>query len=251
MQTSTSGQFKLPLYQKYRILSASNGDMRIFAPISYPVVRQAQIVPIVHIEAFALASWFPICWQVSKQQPILVVLRTLWNDGSYQPSGSPENPASLPLALRAYPFVVGVTNEMNDQDKFLLEEAIPDKPSDIGAPILTPTGKAGRGTKLRLRAVAAFNEALALTHAMTDELSKCELFEPWPLEFDIAAQTLVVKDLFIVRQSEFNSSKLFRFIKEFGPAGASFLGAHRISLFRAGALVEAAQPAASSGSHAS
>ena len=244
MDTAKS-QFQLPLYQNYDRLSVRTGDRRIFAPISYPVVRQAQIVPIVHIEAFAMASWFPICWQIRKQQPCLVVLRSLWNDGSCQPPGSPEYPASLPLALSAYPFVVGVTDEMNNQDKCLLEEAIPDKPSDVGAPILTPTGKAGRGTRLRLKAVAAFNEALALTQAMTDELFKRELFEPWPLEFEIAAQALVVKDLFIVRQSGFNSSALFRFVNEFGATGANFLGAHRISLFRAGALFQAAQPAAS------
>ena len=247
MHTATSHQFQLSLYQNYGPLSVRTGDRRIFAPISYPVVRQAQIVPIVHIEAFAMASWFPICWQIKEQQPCLVVLRSLWTDASCQPPGSPENSASLPLALSAYPFVVGVTDQMNDQDKCLLEEAIPDQPSDVGAPILTPTGKAGRGSKQRLKAVAAFNGALALTQAMTGLLFKCELFEPWPLKFEIANQTLVVKDLFIVRQSEFNSSALFRFVNEFGPTGVSFLGAHRISLFRAGSLFQAAQPATSSG----
>ena len=247
MHTATSYQFQLSLYQNYGPLSVHTGDRRIFAPISYPVVRQAQIVPIVHIEAFAMASWFPICWQIREQQPCMVVLRSLWNDGSCQPPGSPANPDSLPLALSAYPFVVGVTDQMNDQGKCLLEEAIPDKPSDVGAPILTPTGKAGRGSKLRIKAVAAFNGALALTQAMTGLLFKRELFEPWPLKFEIAHQTLEVKDLFIVRQSEFNSSALFQFVNEFGPTGASFLGAHRISLFRAGALFRAAQSATSSG----
>src|SRR6185369_2199867 len=95
------------LYENYRPLELSDGDKRIFAPIAYPQVRRAQLVPIVHIEALNLAAWFPICWQIKETSAVLVVLRSLLRDGSRQPSGSPELPASLPLALRAYPFVVG------------------------------------------------------------------------------------------------------------------------------------------------
>jgi hypothetical protein len=34
---------------------------------------------------------------------------------------------------------------------------------------------------------------------------------------------------------------MFQFIRKFGPAAAIFLGAHRISLFRAGNLFQAAK----------
>jgi hypothetical protein len=167
----------------------------------------------------------------------LVALRTLSADGSHQPSGSPILPASLPLVLRAYPFVAGANKQTNQSQSYLIDETIPDKPSDVGAPILTPSGTPGLGTLLKLKAVAAFNEALPLTQAMTDHLVKESLFEPWPLKFNIAGHTLEVNDLFVVRQSEFNSANILRFIKIFGPGAAGFLGAHRISLFRAGALV--------------
>jgi hypothetical protein len=231
----------LPLYESYRPFRPSDGDVRIFAPASYPVVREAQLVPIVHIEAFALAEWFPICWQIVDGQPTLVALRTLCQDGSHQPHGSPAQPSSLPLVLKAYPFVVGLSSEGKEEGHYHLVEApIPDKPSDVGAPILTPTGKAGAGTSLKLHAVSAFNDALPLTKAMTGALAENDLFEPWPLEFDVSGRTLTVKNLFIVRQSEFGSTSIFQFVKTFGPAGASFLGAHRISLFRAGVLVRAA-----------
>jgi hypothetical protein len=231
----------LPLYENYRPFRPSDGDVRIFAPASYPVVREAQFVPIVHIEAIALAEWFPICWQIVDGRSTLVALRTLCQDGTHQPSGSPGQPSSLPMMLKAYPFVVGLSSEGNDEGQYhLVEAAIPDKPSDVGAPILTPTGKAGAGTKLKLQAVSAFNDALPLTKAMTDALAENDLFEPWPLEFEVSGRTLTVKDLFIVRQSEFGSTSIFQFVKKFGPAGANFLGAHRISLFRAGVLVRSA-----------
>jgi hypothetical protein len=51
----------------------------------------------------------------------------------------------------------------------------------------------------------------------------------------------VVESMLVVRPSEFPSAKIFRFIQKFGPAGASFLGGHRISLFRAGSLFQAAK----------
>jgi hypothetical protein len=188
-----------------------------------------------------VAEWFPICWRIVDGQSTLIALRTLCQDGSHQPPGSPAQPSSLPVVLKAYPFVVGLPSEGNQDGPYhLVEAAIPDKPSDVGAPILTPAGKAGAGTKLKLQAVSAFNDALPLTKAMTDTLAENDLFEPWPLEFEVSGRTLTVKDLFIVRQSEFGSASIFQFVKKFGPAGASFLGAHRISLFRAGVLVRAA-----------
>lgn len=232
------------LYEKCTPLTTAHGDMRIFAPIAYPRVRQAQIVPIVHIEAFALASWFPICWHAGDPRPTLVVLRSLRRDGACQPPGSPEAPASLPLALRAYPFVVGAMNGHARESKLSIADAIPDQPTDVGAPIMTPEGKAGRGAQMRLRAVAAYIEASEFTVAMTDHLHKSELLEPWPLEFEVSSETIAVPNLLVVRQDQFDSPKIFRFIKELGPVAASFLGAHRISLFRAGVLVQAARSAA-------
>lgn len=232
------------LYEKCGPLTAAHGDMRIFAPIAYPKVRHAQIVPIVHIEAFALASWFPICWHVREPRPTLVVLRSLQRDGSCQPPGSPDTATSLPLALRAYPFAVGAMNGEAAQRKLLIADAIPDQPTDVGAPIMTPEGQAGRGAQMRLRAVAAFIEAAEFTDGMTEDLCKNDLLEPWRLEFDVGSRPIVVPDLLVVRAGDFNTPKIFRFIRNFGSVAASFLGAHRISLYRAGILVQAARSAA-------
>jgi hypothetical protein len=239
------------VYENYGPLTAAQGDMRIFAPIAYAAVRRAQIVPIVHVEALALAAWFPICWRVGAPLPTLIVLRTLCKDGSCQPPGSPRNASSLPLALRAYPFVAGAEGEDDTPAEILIDDVIPDQPTDVGAPILTAQGKAGKGTLMRLHAASAFNTALALTRSMTDELAAVDLLEPWTLEFDIAGQSIRVDDLLIVRPGDFHTPKIFHFIKKFGPQAASFLGAHRISLFRAGILVRAARALSSSQSNPS
>jgi hypothetical protein len=233
-----------PLYENVRAFDAADGNTRIFAPISYALVRHAQIVPIVHIEALNLAHWFPVCWQIKDGNPMLVVLRTLRNDGSDQPSGSPNSTASLPLALRAYPFVVGAGDE--DDDTHFLEAAVPDQPSDVGAPIMTPAGNAGTGARQKLQAKAAFDHALPLSQAMTEDLVRQGLLERWPLEFKIGDDTVTVNDLFVVNPGEFSSPRIFQFIESFGPAAAAFLGAHRISLFRAGVLVQAAKSGAAS-----
>jgi hypothetical protein len=209
-------------------------------------VRQAQVVPIVHIEAFALASWFPICWRDGETRPTLVVLRTLRRDGSQQPHGSPETAASLPLALRAYPFVVGAKPNGADEESVLIDDTIADRETDIGAPICTPDGRPGRGTQMRLRAAATFNAALELTERMTAALYADELLEPWRLEVDFGGDAIAAGGLLVVRPAEFDSPRLFRFIRKFGPVGASLLGAHRISLFRAGALIHLARAAVAS-----
>ena len=227
-------------YENIAPLTAERGNMRIFAPTAYSAVRQAQMVPIVHVEALALASWFPICWLAGAPRPLLVVLRSLHKDGSCQPNGSPFSVPSLPLALRAYPFAVGV-KETNAQSETLIDEVIADKPADTGAPILTVDGRAGRGTQMRLRAVSAFNQALAATESMTDELQRSGLLEPWRWEVSGAADTLA--DILIVRPSAFDTPRIFRFVRKFGAAGASFLGAHRLSLYRASALLQAANRA--------
>jgi hypothetical protein len=242
MPTAPLAGLKPPLYGKYRPFGPGDGNTRIFAPISYALVRQAQIVPVVHIEALSLAHWFPICWQMTDGPAVLVALRTLRCDGARQPSGSPAAAASLPLALRAYPFVVGAGDNA-DSDTHFLENPIPDQPSDIGAPIMTPAGKASPGARLKLQALGAFNHALPLTQAMTEGLLHHDLLESWPLEFNVGGERLAVPNLFVVKPGEFSSPRMFRFIETYGQAAAIFLGAHRISLFRAGILVQAAKNA--------
>jgi hypothetical protein len=229
------------LYKNVEPLGAAHGGMRIYSPISYELVRQIQIVPIVHIEALPLAAWFPVCWQTQTERPALVALRSLRADGSSQPPGSPDNMTSLPLVLRAYPFAVTPPGANDGPDTRYLEDTSADRPTDVGAAIFLPDGRPGRGAQMRLRAVTAYHEAQQLTEQMTDVLLSQNLFEPWPLEFKVGAEQLNVENMLIVRQTAFGQTSIVNFLKQFGSAGALFLGAHRTSLFRAGNLVQSAQ----------
>jgi hypothetical protein len=229
------------LYKNIEPLGAEHGGRRIYSPVSYAVVRERQIVPAVHIEALALAAWFPICWQSNATHPELVVLRSLRADGSAQPPGSPDNMSSLPLMLRAFPFAVLAPQEDAASGARYFEDATADRPTDIGAALLLPDGRPSRGAQMRLRSVQAYIEARQLTDDMTDALTSLDLFEPWPLDFKVGDEQLSVDDMLIVRQAAFGQPPVQQFLKQFGSAGALLLGAHRISLFRAGNLVQAAQ----------
>jgi hypothetical protein len=229
------------LYKSVELLDAAHGGRRIYSPVSYSPVRERQLVPIVHIEAMALAAWFPICWHADKDSHTLVAIRSLDADGGSQPPGSPETLTSLPLILRAYPFAVLEPATAGPTDSHFIEDATADRPTDIGAPIFLPDGRPGRGAQLRLRAAGAFRDARRLTDEMTDALVKASLLEPWPLDFKIGDGQLRVDNMTIVRQSAFGQPPIQQFLRQFGSTGALLLGAHRISLFRAGALVQAAQ----------
>ena len=240
------------IYEHVETLTPERGATRIFAPVAYRAVRETQFAPVVHIEALSLAAWFPLCWDMRGGRPRLVVLRSLLGDGVAQPPGSPQQSASLPLALQAYPFVVGPVLDTRSQPyPALIDRAIADQPTDVGAPILMTDGRLGVGAQMRLRAAAAFDDALRLTDAMTDELAKRELFEPWPLRFDLGGDaSTAIEGMSVVRAESYGSEAVSAFIRAFGQAGAMLLGAHQLSLFRAGVLLQRARAHVAAGAAA-
>ncbi len=79
--------------------------------------------------------------------------------------------SSLPLMLRAYPFAVAAPQRNAAAGAQYFEDATADRPTDIGAAILLPDGRPGRGAQMRLRAVQAYVEARQITDDMTDMLA--------------------------------------------------------------------------------
>ena len=82
-----------------------------------------------------------------------------------------------------------------------------------------------------------------LTDAMTEELTKRKLLVPWPLKFDLKSQTVAIEGLKVVESDSYGGAAVRDFVKMFGQVGATLLGAHRLSLFRAGVLLERAHAA--------
>jgi len=233
------------MYENPQRPTLDYGHRRLFAPVAYPVVRLTQVVPIVHGEALALARWFPVVWRDRGQGPELVVLRALLADDKAQPGGSPRATGSLPLVLRAYPFLLPADAVFGPDDPLNVQfdDAMPDEPTDIGASLLTPVGKPTRATESRLRFLTGFASQLVLTREIGACLAELGLLEPWDFKVTVAGQVLEAPALLILRRDAEAVAVLRAMIDRFGAPGFMLAGAHRISVFRAGALVKAAERA--------
>jgi len=211
---------------------------RIYAPHAYAPVRDLAVVPIVHSECMTLASWFPVVWRRSKTGVELVTIRALLDDQRAQP---PAARRLLPLRLHAYPFVFDPTRPIDAATPRMLDDVFADTPTNVGATITTTNHKTSRATTMRLAILDRIAGEAELTDAIGTALATRALLEPWPLRFDIEGQTIGIPDLLVVRASAFNDGSLAPVVSRLGVPGASLLGLHRISLFRAGLLLAAAK----------
>lgn len=213
---------------------------RIYSPFAYPLPRQTQIVPIVAAEAERLAGSFPIVWRRGEDGPELVTLRTLLPNGAGYAPGTERVLSLLPLVFQAYPFLSGG----GGAGKRMVDVAVPDEPTDAGASITGADGRLSRGTELRLRALELYEWDTERTAAIGRAVETRGLFEPWPLRFDLGhGRACEILDLWIVAPKSFDTPALSPILSEFGVGAARLFGHHRLSLFRAGALLQAAQAA--------
>jgi hypothetical protein len=219
---------------------------RIYAPVSYEYVRNVNIVRIVHVEALELAAWFPVVWRLVRGTYELVVVRSLFADGRGHAADSLKSARSLPLLLRAYPFVLAGTQAdagsgEDAEAAVSLDHAVADQPTDAGAPVADADGKLGLGALHRYRALALFAQALPLTQSITRRLADEGRLVPWPLAAASGTSLMAHDALFAVDAAAFESGVLRGTVMEAGVAAALLLSAHRLSLFRAGPLVAVAK----------
>jgi hypothetical protein len=231
------------LYECPEALDLSFAHERIFAPVSYPIVRRLSIVPIVHSEALAMAAWFPVCWRAHAGEFHLSALRSLLPDAEgSQPPGSPRLPASLPLALRSYP--VAITPGLGHGGAMLVERSLADQPTDAGAPLFLANGKPSRGLIHRYRSAMIARHAAVATAAITADLALAGAFRPWTLSLEVQpGRRLSVPDLWHVPAEGLEDAALQGLLGRHGVDAAVLLSAHRLSLFRVGTLLKAARRA--------
>lgn len=226
-----------------RVLTGELMTARIYSPFAYPLPRQTPIVPVVVAEVERLAASFPVVWRRGEGGAQLVVLRTLLPNGAGYAPGTDRVLQLLPLVFQAYPFLLGPATEGGEARR-MVDVAMPDEPTDAGASITSADGRLSRGTELRLRALELYDWDRERTAAIGRAIEARGLFEPWPLRFDLGhGRRCDILDLSIVAQKSFDTSVLSPILAEFGVGGARLLGHHRLSLFRAGALLQAAQAA--------
>jgi hypothetical protein len=211
---------------------------RIYAPQAYAPVRNAAVVPIVHSECMNLAAWFPLVWQRRGAAFEFVCVRALVNAQQAQPAPAR---ALLPLRLHAYPFILDPSEPIDANSRKMLDDVFADAPTDVGASITTVQHKLARATTMRFQILDRIAGESGVTAGIAAAIAGRDLFEPWPLKFDIEGTVVEIPDLFIVRAGAFETGVLAEVVERFGPPCAYLLGLHRISLFRAGILLAAAR----------
>jgi hypothetical protein len=211
---------------------------RIYAPLAYASVRDAAVVPIVQSECAMLASWFPLVWRRQNSTIEFVAIRALLNDQRAQP---PAARALLPMLLHAYPFVLDPSQPAGPDTAKMLDDVFADAPTDVGASITTVHRKLARATTTRFRLLDRFADESVVTARIGRALAKLDAFEPWNLKFDIEGHRVEIPDLLVIRPSAFDSGQFARLLDDHGLPCAQMLGLHRLSLFRAGALLAMAK----------
>lgn len=229
------------LYESPRRLTSAWGHYRIFAPEAYELVRSLQLVPIVHAEALSLAAYFPIVWQVRNGELVLCVLRSLLAGGRGHSVKPTHAGAGLPLVLRGFPVIV--TAPATGGDEIWIDDIVADQPTDIGAPILMEDGRLSRGAAQRVQSITSLRRAIDMTHRLTEALADRHLLEAWPLDLELApgGQRIRFNDLMVTRPPTSPDPDLIKHLREFGVDAATFMTAHRISLFRISILLQAAR----------
>ncbi len=228
------------LYDRPTVLTAERGHERIYSAQSYKRIRELPDVPALLSEATQLAAVFPLCWKIVDDRPVLVALRSLLPEGMGHYA---DDRAQLPLLVQTYPFVVPDPHSI-EQQQLVVDQTIPDKPSDLGAPIILDNGRMSRGALFRARLALHVAQTFPATEDLSCELHQSDFLEPWPLRFDLGDHRHAVReDLYVIDAKKLNDPRLFRIVARHGVEAGLFLGLHRLSLFRASALLQLAKTA--------
>jgi hypothetical protein len=123
----------------------------------------------------------------------------------------------------------------------MLDDVFADAPTDVGASITTVHLKLARATTSRFRILDRFAHDAAVTAEIGNAVAALEVLEPWALRFDIGGHRVEIPDLLVIRPSAFDNGRLSPLLEKYGMPCAQMLGLHRLSLFRAGALLSMAK----------
>ncbi len=244
------------IYERPIPLKGDVLKQRIFSPLAYPNVRNANVIAITAHEAPRYAPHFPIAWAKREHRFELAVIRSLLSDGRGHPDASQAALPFLPALCRAYPFMYepvagasdGKSKVLTGRRSNYFDAAVADAPTDIGAPICFADGRPTKATAQRVALLDSAAPLFAATAAIAVDLAAQDLFEAWPLRFEnIEGHTLDVSDLWIVKQDAVLTGALAPVMRTHGLIAADLIGLHRISLFRAGILLANAKTALKSG----
>ncbi len=114
----------------------------------------------------------------------------------------------LPLILHAYPFVFDPDQPIGPTSEKMLDDVFADAPTDIGATITTVHHRLSRATTSRFQVLDRFAHEMSVTNAVGHALDALDVFEPWPLRFNIDGHLVEVPNLLVIRPSAFDGGLL-------------------------------------------
>jgi hypothetical protein len=230
------------LYLSPQPLRMDDAHRRIFSPESYKRIRELSLVPIIPGEAITLAAWFPICWQHHDAGLELVALRSLLPQGLAIPHDALRTRAALPLALHAYPIVIGPRHGVDSG--VIVDQDFADRPTDAGAPLVNLDGSSTKAALQRIAVAAAMEPELDMRIELTLALQQAGLFDPWPLRFDLSqTRKLDIANLSVLSSDRVAAGEGYDVLRRFGPWAGRFIAAQRLSLFRISTLLTTARKA--------
>jgi SapC len=242
------------IYERPIPLKGDVLKQRIFSPLAYPNVRNANVIAITAHEAPRYAPHFPIAWAKREHHFELVIIRSLLPDGRGHPEASQTALPFLPALCRAYPFMYAPVADdskssvLTGRRSNFFDAAVADAPTDVGAPICFADGRPTKATAQRIALLDSAAPLFDTTAAVTVDLAALDLFEAWPLRFEnIEGHTLDVPDLWIVKQDAVLTGALAPLMRTHGLIAADLISLHRISLFRAGIVLANAKTALRAG----
>lgn len=235
------------LYERPVPLKGDVLKQRIFSPLAYENVRNANVIAITAQEAMRYASHFPIAWHRHENRFELIIVRSLLADGRGHPAASQSALPFLPALCRAYPFMYepGMYQPgRHEPSRHFIDVAVADAPTDVGSPICFSDGRPAKATAQRIALLDIAAPMFAETAQIAGQLSELALFEAWPLHFEnIEGYTLDVADLWIVKQDAISTGALAPVLRRHGIVAADLIALHRLSLFRTGIMLANARAA--------
>lgn len=228
------------LYSHLLRLEGDVGNRRIFSPWAYQVVREQQMIPVVHMEALDLAAWYPLVWLREDDGAELLALRSFLTRGEGHAPNALRIIRALPLLLQAYPFT---SPPDQPASSMFVDDAVADEPDNNGATILAPNGTPSKASAQRMYAAAYFRSAYEITREMSAHLDAAGLLEPWVMGLPEDPPLGPFPAFLILRPSAFASDAFRPFVQTFGLAGMRLVNAHALSLYRASVLYQNARRA--------
>ncbi len=205
--------------------------------IAYPGIGEKLLMPIVAIEARALAHHYPLVWRRTGNAYELVALVSLSAPHKKDLDQDISRGIPLPLLMEAYPLSVAAGDLQNSRGVVLIEDAVaePDRP---GMPVFMENGAPSPEAARRLRALEVVASDHARTAAYTRGLAERGLLVDWPLRLQIGEEGIEIEGLCVLVHPLGRGESLKPLIAEHGFPFAELMTLHDLSMFNMQRLVD-------------